>query len=237
MGRHAKDERKLADGAQPLSPQNYLAQTLAALWDNLPQVTVGAVWLSLWAAPAALLALLGLAAPAAIAGVLLTAPAWVALQHFEVQLLQGKSTPLFTLWTAFSRYWGSSVRLGALALFLPVLTALLVRQLPPADGPGTLPVVVATLGALGSVFVAALLVLYAAPLLVLCDQAPAAAIRNSPLLAARHIANTLGLLALVVLGALATVYLSLGLLFVLPAFFGVFVINNCRLVVELETQT
>jgi hypothetical protein len=37
-----------------------------------------------------------------------------------------------------------------------------------------------------------------------------------------------------VLCALAAVYLSSGLIFVLPTLYGMFVINNCRLVIEQE---
>jgi hypothetical protein len=62
----------------------------------------------------------------------------------------------------------------------------------------------------------------------------ATVLRNSVILSARHINNTVGMVALAVLCILATVYLSSGLMFVLPALYGMFVANNCRLVVELE---
>ena len=61
-----------------------------------------------------------------------------------------------------------------------------------------------------------------------------AVLRNSVILPARHINSTVGMVALAVLCILATIYLSSGLMFVLPALYGMFVANNCRLVIEQE---
>jgi hypothetical protein len=45
------------------------------------------------------------------------------------------------------------------------------------------------------------------------------------------------MVALAVLCALAVAYVSSGLLFLLPALYGMFVANNCRLVMGIEELT
>ncbi len=218
------------NGEPALSPQSFLPQTVVATWDNLPQIIVAALWLNLCLAPAMVLAFLGLGAGAVIAAVLLAVPGWVTLQNFELELVQGKAAPLRMLLAAFPRFWTRSVRLGVLGLFLPVVTWLAGAWL---TGTG-LAVPFLTLGLLASALVGSVLVLYAVPLLVLYDHDLATVLRNSVILSARHINNTVGMVALAVLCILATVYLSSGLMFVLPALYGMFVANNCRLVIELE---
>jgi uncharacterized membrane protein YesL len=213
-----------------LSPQRFVVQTLTATWDNLPQIIAGALWLNLCLAPAMVLAFLGLGAAAVIAVVLLAAPGWVALQHFEIELAQDKAVPLAALLAGFRRFWMRSVRLGVLGLFMPVVTWLAGGWLTGAG----VAVPFLTLGLLASALVGSVLVLYAVPLLVLYDHDLPTVLRNSVILSARHINNTVGMVALAVLCILATVYLSSGLMFVLPALYGMFVANNCRLVVELE---
>jgi uncharacterized membrane protein YesL len=61
------------------------------------------------------------------------------------------------------------------------------------------------------------------------------AIRNSLVLEVRHLRNTLGLLALAVLLVFLASKVTLLLLVIIPAFWLVFVINNCRLVLRLES--
>lgn len=220
----------LDDGEPSLSPQSFLMQTLAATWDNLPQIVVAALWLNLCMAPALLLAFLGFGVPAVMAAVLLAVPGWVALQHFEIKLVEGKVAPMGVLLAAFRRFWTRSVRLGVLGLTLPVVTWLAGAWLRDTG----LAVPILTLGLLASVLVGSVLILYAVPLLVSYDHDLPAVLRNSVILSARHINNTVGMVALAVLCFLATVYLSSGLMFVLPALYGMFVANNCRLVIELE---
>jgi uncharacterized membrane protein YesL len=78
------------------------------------------------------------------------------------------------------------------------------------------------------------LYLYAFPLLVQHDVGVWTALRSALALASRHLNNTLGLLGMGILFALAILYLSSGLLFFLPAVWGMFIVNNCRLVVDEE---
>jgi hypothetical protein len=56
-------------------------------------------------------------------------------------------------------------------------------------------------------------------------------LRNSAILASRYAGNTVGLLSMGVLFALAVVYVTLGLLFVLPTLYALFIVNHCRMAV------
>ena len=217
-------------GEPEISTQEFLVQTATATWDNLPQIMVGALWLNACLAPALVLAFLGLGMPAAIAGVLLAAPGWVALQRYQIGLVEGKAVPLATLLTAFRHFWARSVRLGVLGIFLPVVTWLAGVLLTPSG----LAVPFLTAGLLASFLVGCVLVLYAVPLLVAYDQELPAVLRNSVILPGRHINNTVGMVALAVLCILATIYVSSGLMFVLPALYGMFAANNCRLAITQE---
>jgi uncharacterized membrane protein YesL len=79
--------------------------------------------------------------------------------------------------------------------------------------------------------------IYAYPLLVLHDVNLRNGLRNAFILAGRHVSNTLGLLSMAVLLGFATAYISSGLLFFWPAFWGMFVVNNCRMVVAEELDS
>ena len=81
------------------------------------------------------------------------------------------------------------------------------------------------------------LCLYAYPLLVLYDMGPRLALRNSALLASRHVSNTVGLLGMGVLFGIAVGRVSSGLMFFLPAVWGLFIVNNCRMVLADDGQT
>jgi len=230
------------DGEQPLGPHNFVFQTLRAAWDNLPQLLLGMIWLNLCLAPSFVLALLGLGGPATVAGVLLAAPGWVALQYVQGQMVQGKAVPPLDLLRSFRRFWSPSVHLAALAFVLPAVTYLAVVASGSAARAGGDPTVAATdsativlvVGTVAGLLVAGLLILYTAPLLVLYKQDLRTLLRNSVVLSARHITNTLGMVALAVLCGFLVARLNSGLLFVLPALYGMFVVNNCRLVLQQE---
>jgi len=217
-------------GEPEISTQEFLVQTATATWDNLPQILVGALWLNVCLAPALVLAFLGLGMPAAVAGVLLAAPGWVALQRFQMGLVEGRAVPLAVVLTSFRHFWMRGVRLGVLAVFLPIATWLAGALLTPSG----LAVPILIVGLLASLLVGSVLVLYAVPVLVAYDQDLPAVLRNSAVLPGRHINNTVGMVALAVLCILATIYISSGLMFVLPALYGMFAANNCRLVIAQE---
>jgi hypothetical protein len=62
------------------------------------------------------------------------------------------------------------------------------------------------------------------------------ALYHSLILASRYLMNTLGLLCLGGLFLLAVLYLNSGLMFILPTIWGMFIVNNCRLVITLEEE-
>jgi uncharacterized membrane protein YesL len=137
---------------------------------------------------------------------------------------------LRTLPQSFRRFWAPAVRLGVLASFLPVAIGALAAWGDTTQWIGPL----LLLGIAASIVVGSLLLLYAVPLLVLYGGELPDVLHNTAVLSARHINNTVGMVALAVLCVLAIAYISSGLAFVLPALYGVFVANNCRLLVELE---
>lgn len=220
------------DDEQPLSQRNFVIQTLRATWDNLPQLLLGMIWLNLCLAPSFVLAVLGFRLLAAVTGVLLAVPGWVALQHVQGQLVQGKAVRYAALLASLRRFWRPSVRMGAMAIALPVVTFLGISVVNDLASGLAAPVLAA--GAAASLLAACLLVLYAMPLMVLYEQDLGLALRNSLILSARYITNTIGMVALAVICGLLVGYLNSGLIFVLPALYGMFVVNNCRLVMGLE---
>jgi uncharacterized membrane protein YesL len=218
--------------APTLGQRTYVRLTLVSLWKNLPLMLLAGLVFSLLCVPASLLFLVGLFTPALIVGALTVAPACAALLAQENEIVRDVKTNIGTLFRALPRFWTRSVGLGLLGCF-PLSVALLT--LPMLSLPQVPLVVWLGLGAdtLGLLILAALY-LYAFPLLVLHDMSVGLALRNALILASRHIWNTLGLLGMGILFALASAYVSPALLFILPAIWGLFIINNCRMVVEEE---
>lgn len=220
------------DEPTPLNRHTYVRLTATSLWNNLPLVLLAGFMFSLLCAPAFLLFFLGLFVPALVVGALTITPAWAALLAQEAEIVCDVKTNIRVMLKALPRYWTRSAGLGLLAAF-PLFAALLTL---PSFELQQVPVVV-WLGlfadALG-LLVLITLFLYAFPLLILHDVNARTALRNAFVLASRHIVNTLGLLSIGVLFVFAIVYLSSGLLFILPAVWSMFIVNNCRMVIEEE---
>ena len=200
------------------------------LWSELPRVLGSSLLFSLCCAPAFVLFALGLLAPTVLVGVVTIAPGWTALLAVQRNIISNGVLPASSFGAAFCYYWRRSTQLGMLAAF-PLLAALATL---PALQQQPVPLVVwIGLGAdlLGMALLAALL-LYAFPLLVHFDYGVKASLRDGWLWAARFPTHTLGLLGLGILGAFAVTYLSLGLLFLLPALYGLFVVGNSLLVLQ-----
>ena len=215
----------------PSSPNSgaFVVETAIALWDNLPTLLLGGLLFSLFCAPAFVLLVLGWTVPALIAAVLLVGPAWSALLHLHMSLLANRATSIITMWRVMPRYWGLSVRLGGL-LMLPCL--LVYRLWPMLAEPEVHWALWAgfVVGLLAVAFVCALY-LYAFPLAVLVEQPLPILLRNSVILASQYAGNTVGLLSMGLLFALAIAYLSLALLFILPTIYGFFIANHARILV------
>ena len=224
----------MAEGPEPLTPHNYVRLTAAQLWTNLPLVTAGGLLFSLLCGPAFVLGVLSRPVEMAIALLLLASPGWTALLHMQTAIVEERPAGPGLMLRAFPRIWWRSVRLGLLFL-LPL--AALQATLPMLAAPDVPLVVWAGLAAdILGVAVASAIALYAYPLVALHDLAFFDALRNGLILASRHAANTLGLLGMAVLGGLAVGYVGAALLFFLPAWYGLFVVNNCRLVLDIETR-
>jgi hypothetical protein len=221
-----------SDESQPLNRDTLIPLTLSVLWERLPMVLLGSGLFSLACAPAALLAYWGLAGPAIIVGALTVAPAWAALLALQANLLRGARTGAGAMLRAMPRYAARAAGLGLLCS-LPLLAGSVT--LPNLALP-EVPLVVwggLAADALG-ILIAGSLALYAFPLLVLHDMGAGTALRNAFLLAGRHVLNTVGLLSMAIVFAFAAATISSGLVLILPAFWGLFIVNNCRLVVQEE---
>lgn len=200
------------------------------LWGELPRVLGNGLLFSLCCAPAFVLFALGWLAPTVLVSVITIAPGWAALLAVQRNIISDGVLPAISFGAAFRHYWRRSTQLGMLAAF-PLLAALVT--LPALQQP-TVPLVVwLGLGAdlFGMALLAALL-LYAFPLLVHFDYGVKTSLRDGWILAARYPGHTLGLLGLGILGAFAVGYLSLGLLLLLPALYGLFVVGNSLLVLQ-----
>lgn len=220
------------DELPPLNRRTYVRLTFTYLWQHLPQIVFAGFVFSLVCTATFLLSVFGLLAPALIVGALTVAPAWTALLAYEAEIVRDVKTNIWVMFKALAHYWGRSVGLGLLNVF-PLLAAYLT--LPTLNQPEVSLIIWFGLAAdaLG-LLVIFTLSLYAFPMLVLHDVSLGVALRNAVILSARYIINTIGLFSMGVLFILATVYLSLGLLFFFPAVWGIFLVNNCRMVIEEE---
>ncbi len=122
--------------------------------------------------------------------------------------------------------------LGLLALFpwMALLTTLPLLQQNPIPFVVWLGLSADFLG----IAVMLALSLYTFPLLIQRGISVRAAVRDALILTSRYPSNTLGLLALGILFGFAAVYLSLGLLFILPAVYSLFIATNSLLVLSQE---
>jgi len=180
--------------------------------------------------PSFVLFALGFLAPTVFVSVLTIAPGWAALLAVQTNIVSDGALPTIRFDCAFRHYWRRSTGIGLLAAF-PVLAALTTL---PFLQQSVVPLVVwLGLGAdlLGMALLAALL-LYAFPLMVYADAGVKTSLHRGWLLAALHPWHTLGLLGLGILLAFGVGYVSLGLLFLLPAFYGMFVVGNALLVLQ-----
>lgn len=224
-----------ADHAQHLSQQTYLRVTVAQLWENLPLLVLSGFVFGLLCTPVILLLFLSQFAPALAVGVVIIAPAWAGLLALAAKIGRGVWTSIGVFFRLLPRLWVRSTGLGVL-FSVPALLGLLT--LPILAHPEARLVVWVGLvaDAFGELLIAALC-MYAFPLLVLYNVGVGTALSSALVLASRNIGNTLGLLGMGVLFLLAAVYLSPGLLFVLPAVWALLVVNNCAMLVDKELAT
>jgi uncharacterized membrane protein YesL len=213
----------------PPSQSSYVRDTAVCLWDNLPAVLLGSALFALACIPAAVLFTFGAVRLALLITALLIAPAWAVLLAREADAARDIKADVGRVARAWLRLWQRSMRFGLL-MVIPVLAATFTTPFLNLSGP---PAVI--WGLLGAEAVALLMLvvssLYVFPLMVLHDAPLPDAMRAAIVLSSRHIGNTIGLVAMGMVFLLATVYISLGLVFMLPGIWGLFIVNNCRMVV------
>lgn len=212
----------------------YVTLIAGKLWDELPRLILGGLFFSIVAIPAFVFFSLGWIFLSIAVSIVTLAPAWAALLAYEFPLLDDKVAKAQLFWNGLRRFWWRSVGLGAMAAF-PLLSALLkLPLLQQAVIPTSLWISFAADCFAGSLLAA--LLLYAFPLLVRNDLGIRQTVHTAWLLMGRHLFNTLGLLGMGILFAFAIGSISLGLLFLLPAIYGLFVVGNCELVVQENTK-
>ena len=212
----------------------YVTLIAGKLWDELPRLILGGLFFSIVAIPAFVFFSLGWIFLSIAVSIVTLAPAWAALLAYEFPLLDDKVAKTQLFWNGLRRFWWRSVGLGAMAAF-PLLSALLkLPLLQQAVIPTSLWISFAADCFAGGLLAA--LLLYAFPLLVRNDLGIRQTVHTAWLLMGRHLFNTLGLLGMGILFAFAIGSISLGLLFLLPAIYGLFVVGNCELVVQENTK-
>jgi len=227
----------LDDKDLPVLDQNtYVKETVLDLWYGLPRVLLAGFLFSVASLPAVYLGVVvGLVVPGILLGVLSMGPGWLAMCAVIARtILREPDLSVLDFFKAFAHYYLRGIILGGLVA-IPLVAAagslplLLQNPVPTVTWAG----LAADLA--GLLFLTALY-LYVCPQIVLYDVGIRIAMRNSLLLASRYFSHTLGLIALAVLLGFLTANVSGLLLVILPAFWLVFVINNCRLVLRLESS-
>lgn len=221
---------------QSITPSTYVIHVGQTLWDNLPQLLWGAFLFSLVCIPASFLFTLGLFVPTLLVASITIGPAWAALLAFELRLLQGRVPRQYSLFSDFRLCWRPSALLSLLTIF-PLLA--LLTTLPALRTPPIAPIVWIGLGAdLLGCAVMATLSFYAFPCLVQQpEKGIRACIRDALILASRHPASSLGLLAIGILFSFCIAYISLALLLLLPAAYALFIAANYLLVIQKEAPS
>lgn len=162
-------------------------------------------------------------------------PAWSALTDSIARILRREPHSFGLFFKAFGKYHLRSVLLAAL-LAVPAVS--LVRDLPllaetPVESYTWIRLGTAVAG---SLFLLALMV-YAVPILVLYNVSARLALKNGLVLAVKYAGNTAGLLAMAVLLAWLAFRVSAFLFIVLIPAWLVFLVNNTRMVLDIELGT
>jgi uncharacterized membrane protein YesL len=221
------------DDLPPLNRATYVRLTLTQLWANLPWIIVAGLIFSVLCLPAFILFIFNLYIPALLVGLFTIAPAWTALLAHEARLVQAVKTNIGMMLKNWLNFWPRSVLLGFLTSFPLVAALLTLPALTWAESPTGL-IYLGLAADLVGLLIFIALSLYIFPLLALYGVDMLATLRNALILASRHLLNTIGLLSMGILFVLAVFYINSGLFFFVPAIWGVFIVNNCRMVVAEE---
>ena len=210
----------------------YVRMTLRSWWDNLPLVLLAGLVFVVVSTPALVLFFLALFGPAILVGALTVVPVWVALLAQLADVAREVKTNIGVMLKAFVHYWTRSAVLGLLLAFPVVMFMLTLPALAREQVPVFIWLGFAVDGLVALVLLA--LLIYATPLMVIHDLRVSDALRNAFILSARYFMNTLGLMGMIVIFVFATIRVHSLLIFLWPAFWGLFLVNNCRMVVIQE---
>jgi uncharacterized membrane protein YesL len=215
-----------------LNQKSYVKLTAIAWWEVLPTVVLAGLLLALVSLPAGLILEFYYSGPAILIGVLTVAPGWVATCALIARALLRESHSAVDFFKDFAHFYGRGVRMGLLFGLPLVSAAWLLPSLQITPVPTGVWIGLCA-DAAGLFFLTALSI-YVYPQIVLYNVGVRVALKNSFILTARYLSNTLGLLAMAFLLTLLAVKVSYFLLLIFPASWLVFVINNCRMVVRIE---
>jgi uncharacterized membrane protein YesL len=225
----------VSDEPEPLTTSNFVQVTALQTWSNLPLVVAGGLVFAVAAAPAAVLGFIGFIPLMVVALAILVSPAWASLLDLLTEIAEDRPASLGRMPKAFARLWRRSVRVSLL-LVAPIVAGWLI--LPAFRGERVPAVLWLALAAdILALALAWSIGLYAFPMLVTHELPVLDALRNSVILASRHALNTVGMVSMAVLGMIAAGVIGIAVLLFLPALYGMFVVNNFRLVMEAEMDT
>lgn len=215
-----------------LNQQTYVKESALALWEGLARLILAGALFALACLPALLILSFGLLLPAILVGILTVSPAWAALNAQVARIIYREPGNVGSFLRAFGKFYLRSLLPGAL-MAVPLTAAGLTLPLLAVE-PVPTQVWMGLAADIAGLFLLCNLYLYAYPILVIYDVSVRNALRNSLVLAARYLGNTLGLLAMAVLLVFIAVKVSTMLLIIFPACWLVFVINNCRMALRNE---
>jgi uncharacterized membrane protein YesL len=218
-----------------LNQNNYVKETAMALWYGMPRVLLAGFLFSLVSLPALTVSLaMGFIIPGILIGVITLGPGWLAMCAVIARtILREHDQSVLDFFRDFGHFFLRGAALGGL-IALPLVAGV---GTAPLLGLDSVPLV-AWVGLYADVvvlFFLAALNIYVCPQIVMHDVGIRLAMRNGLLMEVRHLGNTAGLISLAVLLVFVVSKVSLLLLVIFPAFWLVFVINNFRLVLRLES--
>jgi uncharacterized membrane protein YesL len=226
----------LDDKDLPILDRNtYVKETALALWFGLPWVLLAGFLFALVSLPAVSVGLvMGFVAPGILLGAVTLGPGWLAMCAVIARTILREPDPsILDFFRFFGHFFLRGVVLGGLVA-LPLLAAVGTTPLLEMVNIPTVAWVGLSADLAALIFLTSLY-LYVCPQIVMYEVGVRLAMRNGMLLGARHLSNTLGLISLAVLLGFLAFKVSLLLLVILPACWLVFVINNFRLVLRLES--
>lgn len=215
-----------------LDQQSYVKETALTIWEGLPRLILAGMTFTLTCLPSLLIFYLGFLIPAILVGIFTIAPGWAAVHAQTAQMIYRETGDWIGFLRAFGKFYRRSLVLGAMTA-VPLVAASLT--LPFLADPPVETIVWAGLAAdFAGVLLLSCMFIYTYPMLVLYDTNVRTALRNSLVLAARYLGNTIGLIAMAVLLAFLASKTSYFLLIVFITCWLVFVINNSRMVLRKE---